>query len=643
MLQPKKGHLGYKESDRLKEGYNASTKTTRQHTSKTESTDSESKARRYCADILIPSKDRGYCDNVLIPNKAERYCDDILIHGKAKGYYDKILIPDKARGYCDDIFVPIKDGGYREGWFSSLEWVRTLRFPIALSSSDSSSQSQWLESEQIVKDKFEINDAFPDEEIFVAVIENIPWKDWSTKLDDALWAYQMAFKIPIGEGEPAGLHNPREWISKSSLRFRAKFWWAIVRLGLMSIGGENRLEITRAIIIVALIEGLTIDFSHLIANELFLRTIKTTTVLLFSCLITELYMRVNRPPAQQSQSVTIPESSEVPSVRREVIDPTRDVVPPIPKEEILSTPNTMGVNIAARESICLGLCHMSRFNLENRLVKDYVTYLGLILDLHFYYLDSYPDGTRVPSIPASSPQAKRGTTGGFSTKSTRVGKFMMIGPLSFTGGKVEDNPQVFLDEMEKGLLGDAWEDVSKGICFEVPLAIKQVDDEKRRQEEFRDRQEKRSNRETGVIKVMTILGHKLFNLRRAEGYYKEERDKCFKYFQVGHLLRDFSVNKVATGVNKIFVPSYFSPILTCAASASITTPGSRVGQNKFYPLAFRLNPRHQLMSLKVIFKFTGEPDIESESSSLAPWGRTTLHDAHINGDNPYYDLQTADA
>lgn len=40
-------------------------------------------------------------------------------------------------------------------------------------------------------------------------------------------------------GDPSWLHNSHEYISKKSLSFLAKFWWAIVRLRLMPTGGDD--------------------------------------------------------------------------------------------------------------------------------------------------------------------------------------------------------------------------------------------------------------------------------------------------------------------------------------------------------------------------------------------------------------------
>lgn len=133
---------------------------------------------------------------------------------------------------------------------------------------------------------------------------------------------------------------------RSLWSFRAKFCWAIVRLRLMPIGGDDRLEGTRAVLVASLIEGYTIDFGHIIADELFFRARKTHTALPFPCLITELCrranvslisgvdnevpaihtqdiertkdwsrfdLRTNRPPAQQTQSAPVPEPSDFPA------------------------------------------------------------------------------------------------------------------------------------------------------------------------------------------------------------------------------------------------------------------------------------------------------------------------------------------
>ncbi|KAF3650898.1 hypothetical protein FXO37_18256 [Capsicum annuum] len=145
--------------------------------------------------------------------------------------------------------------------------------------------------------------------------------------------------------EPAGLHNLSKKISKSSLNFKAKFWWEIMRLRLMPTSGDDHLEPTRALIVSSLIEELTVDFGLIISDELFFCAHNIQTALPFLSFIIEfckqvkvplisgvnneiqathkqdiekmkdvlkLDMRVNRPPAQQTQSVPVPKSVKGP-------------------------------------------------------------------------------------------------------------------------------------------------------------------------------------------------------------------------------------------------------------------------------------------------------------------------------------------
>lgn len=89
------------------------------------------------------------------------------------------------------------------------------------------------------------------------------------------------------------LHTLHAHISRRSLSFRAKFWWAIVRLRLMPTRGDDHLESTRAVIIATLSEGLIVDFAHIIFDELFFWAHKTHTALPFPYLITELCKKAN--------------------------------------------------------------------------------------------------------------------------------------------------------------------------------------------------------------------------------------------------------------------------------------------------------------------------------------------------------------
>lgn len=87
----------------------------------------------------------------------------------------------------------------------------------------------------------------------------------------------------------------KDRIGKSSLSFRMKFWWAIVILRLMLTEGDDKLKNQRAVLVASMIEGLNIDFGHIIADELFIRAHKMKSTLPFPCLIIEMCRQANVP------------------------------------------------------------------------------------------------------------------------------------------------------------------------------------------------------------------------------------------------------------------------------------------------------------------------------------------------------------
>lgn len=97
------------------------------------------------------------------------------------------------------------------------------------------------------------------------------------------------------DGKPSWATNLREHIAKSFLSFRAKFWWAILRLRLMPIEGDTHLDKHRAILVASLIVGLKIDFGQIIAEEIFVRAHRVSSVLPFSYLIMKLCRQANMP------------------------------------------------------------------------------------------------------------------------------------------------------------------------------------------------------------------------------------------------------------------------------------------------------------------------------------------------------------
>ncbi|XP_047268138.1 uncharacterized protein LOC124898546 [Capsicum annuum] len=121
----------------------------------------------------------------------------------------------------------------------------------------------------------------------------------------------------------------------------------------------------------------------------------------------------------------------------------------------------------------------------------------------------------------------------------------------------------------------------------LTIHMQQVEDEKRRQAEYRDMQVllTPNSQAIDIIMVVTILRCKKPSLRQVEGFYEKGRDKCFKCVQVGHQLRDCTSNKVSTGENKILMVSYFVPTPDGMAPAFVTASSFSAGWNRLYTLA----------------------------------------------------------
>ncbi|GJV85139.1 DNA-directed DNA polymerase [Tanacetum coccineum] len=87
----------------------------------------------------------------------------------------------------------------------------------------------------------EIRDLFPEEQL-VAVFDknNEPWnnrKDWSYKLDDALWAFRTAFKTPLGTTSFRIIYGKACHLP---VKFEHKAYWAIKNCNMdLTKAGEN--------------------------------------------------------------------------------------------------------------------------------------------------------------------------------------------------------------------------------------------------------------------------------------------------------------------------------------------------------------------------------------------------------------------
>ncbi|MCD9641317.1 hypothetical protein HAX54_027469 [Datura stramonium] len=105
------------------------------------------------------------------------------------------------------------------------------------------------------------------------------YANYAATLDNNGKKGQKASKLPILiKIQPLWLKNPREKLYKSSLAFTTKFWWAVVKLQLFSIGGDNILGEDRAVLVASLIWGFLLNIERIVTDEMRARATFSTSL-----------------------------------------------------------------------------------------------------------------------------------------------------------------------------------------------------------------------------------------------------------------------------------------------------------------------------------------------------------------------------
>ncbi|XP_047258243.1 uncharacterized protein LOC107868938 [Capsicum annuum] len=196
-----------------------------------------------------------------------------------------------------------------------------------------------------------------------------------------------------------------------------------------------------------------------------------------------------------------------------------------------------------------------------------------------------------------------------------------MGPPTFTGVKMEEDPQGFLDEIGKifwvmratnmeGVNFPAYQlkEVSYQWCEEWDRDKGDIEEDGLWEALFdsfmnrffpkvlrESKMEEFINLSQGIMFVKEYVWKFHQFLRYASGlfyghphwgFYKEGKDNCFKCGQVGHWVRDYPSNKVATGANKILVASSSVPTPSGVASTFVTSSSYNASRNRLYSLEF---------------------------------------------------------
>src|SRR5688572_11046478 len=95
----------------------------------------------------------------------------------------------------------------------------------------------------------------------------------------------VAETIAIDGGNAPWVENPQQFISKASLKFAAKFWWAVVRSRLRPTTNDYTLHPTQAVLVATIMSRNGIHSARLLATGMRDRALNERASFPFPCLI----------------------------------------------------------------------------------------------------------------------------------------------------------------------------------------------------------------------------------------------------------------------------------------------------------------------------------------------------------------------
>ncbi|KAK4731432.1 hypothetical protein R3W88_024420 [Solanum pinnatisectum] len=102
--------------------------------------------------------------------------------------------------------------------------------------------------------------------------------------------------IESGSEAAAWVDNPQMHITKASLTFPAKVWWAVVRAQLRSTGNENTISPLLSSLVACIMVGYPLNVGRIIITEMRDCALNERASLQFLCLKRRLCVHANIPP-----------------------------------------------------------------------------------------------------------------------------------------------------------------------------------------------------------------------------------------------------------------------------------------------------------------------------------------------------------